>query len=212
MQHRREACKHWVPRVAKVWCESRGQMNWPQHWNPFWSCCKTLSQKYGLFSGTLGAPIRRIHPGPRPEGSPNGVLGDHSRWSRGPRHRPAGGSRSVAGRGRKFPWAGSGAGRRRDTVADTEFGVSSSRPGSVGDANVCAHVAHVAPERSRAARSTSIGVKIPRQRPNLAPRNVGGVDCVAKILCPARHILTPMRSTRQGPASAGVRDIEVAMQ
>ena len=46
---------------------------------------------------------------------------------------------------------------------------------------------------SRGTRADrGIGVKIPRQRPDLAPRNVGGVDCVAKILCPARHILTPM--------------------
>jgi len=41
-----------------------------------------------------------------------------------------------------------GAGRRRDTVADAEFGISSSRPGSVGPATVRAHVPHVAPERS----------------------------------------------------------------
>jgi len=52
---------------------------------------------------------------------------------------------------------------------------------------------------------TSIGVKIPRQRPNLAPRNVGGVNCVAKILCPARHILTPML-VRGRPPGRPLRD------
>jgi len=48
-------------------------------------------------------PVRRSAACPR---LPRyGLLGDHSRRSRGPRHRPAGGSRCVGGPGRKLPWA-----------------------------------------------------------------------------------------------------------
>ena len=45
--------------------------------------------------------------------------------------------------------------QRRNTVADAEFGISGDLSGfPFGCATVCAHVAHVAPERSGAARST----------------------------------------------------------
>ena len=52
------------------------------------------------------------------------LLGDHSRRSRGPRHRPAGGSRCVAGPGRKLPWARSR--RRQKARHGRRGGISAS--------------------------------------------------------------------------------------
>ena len=58
--------------------------------------------------------------------------------------------------------------QRRDTVADTEFGISGDLSDiAFGRASVRAHVAHVAPERGGTARSTRQGLRQRRARPVL---------------------------------------------